>query len=298
MIGQLNETRQPMIASMTAYARTNQEGSWGSLTWELRSVNHRYLDITLKLPENARSSEAKIRAAIQTKCQRGKIEATLKYTPGLTAPVSLKLNETMLTQIADAYKTVHAKMLNVSIEASRLMSWPGLMETDFSDNDTLNLAIIHSLNEALDNFIATRQREGQGLVKFLLDHCENLRKQVVFIESHLPTLNAMQKDKFLARAKELQITLDKDRLEQEILIWAQRADVSEEIQRLHAHLHEVERVIQTGDVVGRRLDFLMQELNREANTLSSKSTHIDSTQAVIEIKVLIEQMREQVQNIE
>lgn len=287
-----------MIASMTAYAQAKQEGPWGTMTWELRAVNHRYLDLNLRLPETTRHNEPAIREAMQTKLQRGKVEAQLRYTPGSEAPVSLKLNETLLNQLADAYKTVHAKMFNVNIEASQLMNWPGVIETNVTDTSELDNAILQTLNSALEQFVACRKREGNGLKKFILERCQHLNQEVDKIADTVPAIIDKQREKLLARAAELQIDLDHDRLAAEVLLWAQKADVAEEVQRLRSHIEEVERIVNQGGVVGRRLDFLMQELNREANTLSSKSISNETTKAAVEMKVLIEQMREQVQNIE
>ncbi len=287
-----------MISSMTAYARASQEGDFGSITWELRAVNHRYLDLTLKLPETQRPLEPKIREQVQAVCKRGKFEALLKYAPGKNAPVSLKLNETLLADLSQACKTVHAQLFNVNVEASQLLSWPGMMQTAVADTTELDLAILALLNESLKKFVAARQREGEGLKQFLLERCAAITEETATIEADIAEILNAQKQKLLTRAKELEINLDTDRLEQEVLLWAQRADVAEELQRLRSHIAEVLRILEKGGVIGRRLDFLMQELNREANTLSSKSSGANITKAAVEIKVLIEQMREQVQNIE
>jgi len=287
-----------MIASMTAFTRKTATMACGSLTWELRAVNHRYLDMSVRLPEAFRHLEKATRDEIQHFIFRGKVEATLKFQPGDEVPFDMVVNESLLQQLAEAARQVESQFSSVTVNMVDLLNWQGMLETKQKNVEAVDAAVIALLKEVLADFILMRQREGLGIKQFILDRLLSLERHAVTVEARLPMVKQQASDKILKRFSELSIELDSARLEQEMLWLVQKSDVAEELHRLRAHITEVQRVLSGGKVVGRRLDFLMQELNREANTLGSKSADALMTQAVVELKVEIEQMREQVQNIE
>lgn len=286
------------IASMTAFACKTQETRWGLLTWEIRSVNHRYLEISLRVPDFLRDLEKNIRDQMQSYLSRGKIEAILRFQPGEEVPVDVVVNQILIKQLAEATKNVMQYFPQAQVDAMSILSWPGILQTKEVNVDAINKMILDLLEETLQELLACRQREGNSMLHYLQERLATVKQQLQLIQQQQPIILAASRQKILARLEEITTNLDKDRLEQEMVWLTQKADIAEELQRAEAHLTEVVRVLKQGGVVGRRLDFLMQELNREANTLGSKSMDAESTQAVVEIKVQIEQMREQVQNIE
>ncbi|MBI3777452.1 MAG: YicC family protein [Gammaproteobacteria bacterium] len=260
---------------MTAFARREAATPWGALTWELRSVNHRYLEIALRLPEELRALEPRVRELINTRLARGKVDGTLRFQPGEAAAGAIETNEDQVQRLLAAADRLRSHTPDVtSLRAIDILRWPGVLKAQPLDLDSLGAAALEALNATLDELAATRIREGA-------------REAVRIFRERLET-----------RLKEIKQQLDPARLEQEIVLFAQKSDVTEEIDRLTAHFAEIRRVFGQAGPAGRRLDFLMQELNREANTLSSKSTDTRLTNVAVELKVLIEQMREQVQNIE
>ncbi|MGH8442760.1 MAG: YicC/YloC family endoribonuclease [Nevskiaceae bacterium] len=287
-----------MIRSMTGYARAEAQGPWGRLAWELRSVNHRYLDLSLRLPDELRAIENEARQRLGTRLSRGKVEAGLRYSrEGAQAAVALDAGT--LRQLHDAVETVKRSGIAVApTDPVRLLSWPGVVRAESTDTAPLLAAALELLDRAAEDFTATREREGARVSDYLLERCGAIETHVSAVRSRLPQVRTQWVEKLRARCRELGVEVDPARLEQEVVLAAQRLDVDEELSRLAAHLTEVRQTLRRQDAVGRRLDFLMQELNREANTLSSKSQDAETTRLAVEIKVTIEQLREQVQNVE
>jgi len=288
-----------MPRSMTGFARREQRHPWGNLIVEIRSVNHRYLEPTFRLPDELRELEPKLRDSIRRSLQRGKVEVTFSLHKEATANQSLGLNQQRVQQLAQAAETVSGKLGNAApINPLELMQWPGVLQENDLDRDTLHAAVLELFQTALEQLIAHRNREGRELAQFIEQRLDKVSDRVGQVRKRLPDILNAQREKLHSKIAALKIELDPERLEQEIALLAQKADVDEELDRLDTHVAEVKHTLTQSSSLGRRLDFLMQELNREANTLSSKAVVADTTQAAVELKVLIEQMREQVQNIE
>ena len=289
-----------MIRSMTGFAGTDQQFDFGRLVWELRSVNHRYLELGLRLPEEFRTIEGDIRQLMGEFFARGKIDAALRFTPSRQAGGSkLVLNEPMGRQLLE----LHAQISGLcdQDEQPRLMSvlrWPGVVEEQPPDPAPLHEAAMKLLGETARKLQNARGREGDKLAQALHERLDGIERWVAQIRQWLPEIREALRTKMIDRVGELQQPLDPGRLEQEVAFLAQKIDVDEELDRLDAHVSEARRILELEEPVGRRLDFLMQEFNREANTLSAKSVDQRTTQAAVELKVLVEQMREQTQNIE
>ncbi len=288
-----------MIHSMTAFARRDLQAEWGSLAWEIRAVNHRYLELFLRLPEELRPIENKARELGRKRLARGKVECALRYTPAIQANGEIQINEPLAQQVASAAKAVSHHMDNAArIDPMEILSWPGVIESESIDAALIQQHALDLLSETLDELVATRQREGERLKEMIQQRCDAMRPLVEQAKTEIPKVMGLVREKLRERLQEFLEQMDEERLEQEMALQAQKLDVDEELDRLTTHLDEVERILKKGGAVGRRLDFLMQELHREANTLGSKSAHIETTRISVEMKVLIEQMREQVQNIE
>lgn len=289
-----------MIRSMTAFARQTVQQEWGTLVWEIRSVNHRYLEPSLKLPESMRHLENKLREKLRNTLKRGKVECSLRLQTQTTNNTGqLNVNAALLEQLIAAGETVQNKLQQpAALNPLELLQWPGIITEPDTDKDMICEQALSSFQAALEQLVASREREGAALKQFIEQRLDNIADITCAVKQQLPSILQAQRTKLQDRLTELKADFNNDRLEQEMVILAQKADVDEELDRLSAHLTEVRRVLNKGNDCGRRLDFLMQELNREANTLSSKSIVSDTTQAAVELKVLIEQMREQVQNIE
>ena len=286
-------------ASMTAFARHEAVTPWGALTWELRSVNHRYLDIALRLPEELRSLEPRVRELIGARLSRGKVDGTLRFQPGEAVAGAIEMNAEQVQRLLAAADDLRHHAQDIAqLRTIDVLRWPGVIKAAALDVESLGAAALESLSATLAELVATRHREGARLQEFMLARLQSMDEEVVKARVLLPEATRLFREKLEARLKELKQQLDPARLEQEIVLFAQKADVTEEIDRLTAHFAEIRRVFSQPGPAGRRLDFLMQELNREANTLSSKSTDTRLTNVAVELKVLIEQMREQVQNIE
>lgn len=284
---------------MTAFARSEAGTPWGALTWELRSVNHRYLEIALRLPEELRSLEPRVRELINTRLARGKVDGTLRFQASDAAAGTLDMNEEQAQRLLAAAGRLRGMVGDVaSLRAIDVLRWPGVLKAAPLDVESLGAAAMGALLVAVEEFIKTRQREGARMQEFMLQRLQSMEQLVVKATALLPEAARLFRERLEARLVELRQQLDPARLEQEMVLFAQRSDVTEEIDRLTAHFSEIRRVFGQTGPVGRRLDFLMQELNREANTLSSKSTDTRLTNIAVELKVLIEQVREQVQNIE
>jgi len=289
-----------MIRSMTGFARVERQYEFGRLSWEMRSVNHRYLDFGLRLPEEFRPLEAAIRKCLGQYLSRGKIDATLRFfaAPG-TAGSGLELNLALARELL----SVHGEMARLAstdqqADISQLLKWPGLIEEKRPDPAPLQTAAMELLVEAAQDLQAGRGREGEQMANAIRERLAGVAALTASIRSWLPEIRAALAQRMLDRIGDLQQPLDPGRIEQEVALLSQKIDVDEELDRLDAHVEEVYRVLDLEEPVGRRLDFLMQEFNRESNTLSSKSIDQRTTQAAVDLKVLIEQMREQVQNVE
>ncbi|MFT5889444.1 MAG: hypothetical protein ACI9BO_002271 [Zhongshania sp.] len=299
-IGFINDLQEIALTtcSMTAFAHQSLEYPWGTATWEIRSVNHRYLELSFKLPENWRHLEPALRDALRKNLQRGKVECALKIQLQ-NQQQALQLNNALATQVLNAANTLSKDISNSApINVLELLRWPGILEAQSTDDVAISQQLLDGFQTALKDQLGHREREGEALNELIVQRLNSISAIVADIRSKMPSIVSAQRDKLQQRLADLKVELDPERLEAEIALIAQKADVDEELDRLDTHVIEVRRILSLGGASGRRLDFLMQELNREANTLSSKAVVADSTQAAVELKVLIEQMREQIQNIE
>ncbi len=288
-----------MIRSMTAFAHHESATPQGKLNWEIRTVNHRYLDVSIRLPEEFRAQENAFRATIQSQLQRGKLDASLRYTPGSGEDNTVVINEPLARALIIACRQIEAFTDSPEqLKAVDILRWPGVTQDSPPDLDKLSIQASDLLDIALRDLIATREREGTRLAEFIDQRCDQIAEIIVRIRKRRPEIIQGIREKIHARLEDLDITPDNNRLEQELVLLAQRLDVDEELDRLLAHLDEITAVLEREEPIGRRLDFLMQELHREANTLASKSNDAETTQSAVDLKVLIEQMREQIQNIE
>ena len=292
-----------MIYSMTGYATVSEELPLGTLSVEVRSVNHRYLDVQFRLPDELRSFEPGMRELVAARLTRGKVECRVSFQKTPSSDVSLQLNGPLLDQLVELERSVRVRLPAApTLTVSDVVRWPGMIEADALPLEQLREQAQALLERAVEDFSAARAREGEKLKALLLERVTHMEALVEKIKPRVPQLVATYQERLVARLKDAlkdaAAALDEDRLRQELVMYASKVDVEEELSRLVAHLAETRRILTRGGAAGKRLDFLMQELNREANTLGSKSVDIDVSQASVELKVLIEQMREQVQNIE
>lgn len=288
-----------MMRSMTGYARSESQGPWGRLSWEMRGVNHRYLDLQFKLPDDFRSLENEFRTQATAHVARGKVECGLRYQREGAAGGSITVDEARLDDVRSALDLISQKLTAVALpDALRVLAYPGVTREDSADTAPMLKAARQLFEQTLQDFTDTRSREGQRLLEFLVERCDTLQVLAAQVRERYALVRGAWWERMRSRAREMGVELDPARLEQELVIALQRLDVEEEISRLLSHLVEVRATLERPEPVGRRLDFLMQELNREANTLSSKSQDAEMTRYAVEMKVGIEQMREQVQNIE
>jgi uncharacterized protein (TIGR00255 family) len=288
-----------MIRSMTAFARQQEHGEYGELTWEIRSVNHRFLETTVRLPEDLRGIEPVVRERVTARLGRGKVECNLRFKTQGAGVARLQVNDALVDQImAAADHMAHRLHSSHNPSVMDILRWPGVLESGELDLTPVQEAAVALLDRAIDTLLETREREGDRLAQLIAQRVEAMRGQIEVARERMPLVIEAVRERLRARLEELAGNLDPERLEQEMALLAQRLDVDEEMDRLRTHLDEVSRVLEQDEPVGRRLDFLMQELNREANTLGSKSADSETTAVSVEMKVLIEQMREQVQNIE
>ena len=286
-----------MIRSMTGFAAATRELPIASLSAELKSVNGRYLDLQFRLPEELRAAEPALRELIQTRVGRGKVECRVSVTPPAGTAPRISVNEGLLAALADASRTVRAAIPDAQpLSIGEVLHWPGVLADDRSA--LLRETCVALVNEVLAEFAATKSREGEKLAKMLIEHVARMKTLVAYIQPKLPEAIAAYESKLAARLREALGETNEERIRQEIALFVAKADVAEELTRLQAHLDEVSRVVHAGGAAGKRLDFLMQELNREANTLGSKAVSKELSDASLELKLLIEQMREQIQNIE
>ena len=288
-----------MIHSMTGFAAQTRDLGPVSLHIELRSVNSRYLDLFFRIGDELRQAEPALRERITAKLTRGKVECRLNLQTNGAAPRSLALNTALLDQLREAEQLVRERLPQAGcLSVNEVLRWPGMLADDGVSFEQLQPALIELAQAALDELAATRRREGDKLAAMIRERLVRLRELVAQAEPRVPAIVAEYQERLATRLRDAVAALDEDRIRQEVALFAQRIDVAEELSRLSTHLDEVERILAAGGAAGKRLDFLMQELNREANTLASKSAATDVTGIAMEMKVLIEQMREQVQNIE
>ena len=294
-----------MVQSMTAFAREEISAEWGAAAWELRSVNHRYLDVSLRLPEELRSLDAAVRERIGARVRRGKVDCSLRIQPIAGAAAGLSLDLDLAERLLDARRKVEATARRSPgglplrpPTAVDILRWPGVVEPPGIDRAAVGEATLGLLDRALDVLVAARAREGAKLGDLVGRRCDEIANIAARVRTALPDVQERYRSRLVARLDEARIDSDPNRLAQELVLFASRTDVAEELDRLDAHVTEVRDALGGGSPIGRRLDFLMQELQREANTLGSKSADADTSRASVDLKVLIEQMREQVQNIE
>jgi uncharacterized protein (TIGR00255 family) len=287
-----------MISSMTGFARHERTGPFGTLVCEIRSVNHRYLDATLRLPDSCRALETELRQSLSRDLKRGKVDCTLQQRASQDA-VSLDIDQAALDRLV-----ARLRQLNIALEQTthvdpiELLRWPGVLREAENNTEQLQAAVRELFARTLADLAGARAREGARLAALIETRCASLAEMVTGLRTRLPEAQARIGQRFTERVQELKAQVDPDRIEQEIALLLQRFDVAEELDRLAGHIEETRRTLAGTEPAGRRLDFLMQEFNREANTLSSKSQDLETTRTAVEMKVLIEQMREQVQNIE
>ena len=284
-----------MTKSMTAFARSES----GHISWEIRSVNHRYLEVGLKVPDAFRSLEISLRNKLKARLNRGKIDCQLRIGHSQASEASLSIDEKLLEDLTDALATIIPKLETVApVNPLEVLKWPGILSEPTEDEESIKKTVVELFDSALAQLIEMRSSEGAELRKIILEKLADLRSIVDQAATEAPIISARQRDKMISKLNDLNIDADPGRIEQELVIMAQKSDVAEELDRLNTHIEEVSATLDSKEAVGRRLDFLMQELNREANTLSSKAVATNTTIQAVELKVAIEQMREQIQNIE
>ena len=287
-----------MTSSMTAFARKQADFPWGTLVWEIRSVNHRYLEPAFRLPEQFRSVETALRDVLRSSLSRGKIEAQLKFLPDLSEAGKIQVNEALLQQLNHTIQKV-ANASSASMPSSLdILKWPGIIQEQEQESKVIEEASLSLFRNTVQLLKEHRDREGAELEKTIEGRLAAITNIVNDIREALPDILERQKQRLQEQVAELTSEVDPERLEQELVLIMQKADIFEEIDRLDAHVKEIRHVLSRNEPIGRRLDFLMQELNREANTICSKSVVTETTLNAVELKVLIEQMREQIQNIE
>ena len=288
-----------MLKSMTAFARVEQNHPIGNFVWELRSINHRYLEVNFRLVEELRSAEFDLRKIIQSKVSRGKIDCTFRLRPTVDSEINLCINEKLLDSLLQQARKLQEQVPEAGgLNPVELLSWPGVTEQNQIDQVELSKTAKILFEQSLTSLIENRGLEGDRMRELIVQRGVQLKELVKTVRARRPEVLAAIRTKITSRIEDLQVETDQNRLEQELVFITQKLDVEEELDRLDSHLQELDSVVNNNQPVGRRLDFLMQELNREANTLSSKSADIVTTQAAVDMKVFIEQMREQVQNIE
>ena len=294
-----------MVHSMTAFAREELDAAWGTAAWELRSVNHRYLDVSLRLPEELRALDAGVRERVAAQVRRGKVECSLRIQPSASGLGGLALDLDLVERVLTAARTVETRARETpggrplrAPTALDILRWPGIVYPPGIDSASVGAAALDLLDRALASLVESRAREGAKLAEMVTRRCKEVASIAARVRTVLPEVQEKYRTRLVARLEEVRAEIDPHRFTQELVMFASRTDVAEELDRLDAHVTEVRDALASGSPVGRRLDFLMQELQREANTLGSKSADPDSSRASVDLKVLIEQMREQVQNIE
>lgn len=287
-----------MIYSMTAFARLEIKKDWGDAVWEMRSVNQRYLENYFRLPEQFRGLENTLREKLRQNLTRGKIECALRIESKKSANAVLNLNKELADQVIQSLRWLKAQAGEGEINLTEVLRYPGVVEAQEEDLDVISQDLLLAFDELLRDFIAMRGREGEKLQGIIQQRLDAISIEADKVRAQMPAVLQWQRERLLQRFEEAQINLDPQRVEQEMILLAQRVDVAEELDRLQMHVKETANILKKGGAVGRKLDFMMQELNRESNTLASKSINADITASAVELKVLIEQMREQIQNLE
>lgn len=286
-----------IIHSMTGSASKLVNSQLANINIDISSVNGRYLEIYLKLPDNLRHLDSKLRALCQEKLTRGKLDCYITYA--LNAQASLNIDVNQLEALSEALNQVEKTIPNAcNLNPMEILQYPGILKQPANIQDLIDEQVLENFAKALDSLVKTRESEGEKLKQALQVRLDLIEKQADLIEAQLTNLTKIEREKILKKIEDLKIEIDPQRIEQEVAIIAQKADVEEEYDRLRAHIKEVRAILDKGGICGKRLDFMMQEFNRESNTLASKASNLDITRIAVELKVLIEQMREQVQNIE
>ena len=287
-----------MIYSMTAFARLEVKKDWGDAVWEIRSVNQRYLENFFRLPEQFRGLENTLREKLRQSLTRGKIECSLRIETKKQTNAELNLNKELANQVIQSLQWIKAQAGEGEINLTDVLRYPGVVEAQEQDLDAISQDLLTAFDDLLTDFIAMRGREGDKLNDMIQQRLDAIAVEADKVRSQMPTVLQWQRERLLQRFEDAQVNLDPQRVEQEMILLAQRVDVAEELDRLQMHVKEIMNILKKGGAVGRKLDFMMQELNRESNTLASKSINADITASAVELKVLIEQMREQIQNLE
>ena len=287
-----------MIYSMTAFARLEVKKDWGDAVWEIRSVNQRYLENFFRLPEQFRGLENTLREKLRQSLTRGKIECSLRIETKKQTNAELNLNKELANQVIQSLQWIKAQAGEGEINLTDVLRYPGVVEAQEQDLDAISQDLLTAFDDLLTDFIAMRGREGEKLNDIIQQRLDAIAVEADKVRSQMPAVLQWQRERLLQRFEDAQINLDPQRVEQEMILLAQRVDVVEELDRLQMHVKETTNILKKGGAVGRKLDFMMQELNRESNTLASKSINADITASAVELKVLIEQMREQIQNLE
>ena len=287
-----------MIHSMTAFSRVEVKGDWGNAVWEIRSVNQRFLETYFRLPEQFRSIEPVLRERFRKALNRGKVECGLRFNANPATKGKLSLNKNLANQLLEHASWVNEQTLNSQVNPIDIMRWPGVMEAEEADMDSIQADILKGFDQGLKDFIAARASEGENMKVLIEQRLDGIVDEAEKVKGHMPEVIQWQRKRIIDKFTDAKIELESSRVEQELVMLAQKMDVDEEIDRLFSHVKETNNILNKGGAQGRRLDFMMQEFNREANTLGSKSINADITNSAVELKVLIEQMREQIQNIE
>ena len=287
-----------MIYSMTAFARLEVKKDWGDAVWEIRSVNQRYLENFFRLPEQFRGLENTLREKLRQSLTRGKIECSLRIETKKQTNCELNLNKELANQVIQSLQWIKAQAGEGEINLTDVLRYPGVVEAQEQDLDAISQDLLTAFDDLLTDFIAMRGREGEKLNDIIQQRLDAIAVEADKVRSQMPAVLQWQRERLLQRFEDAQVNLDPQRVEQEMILLAQRVDVAEELDRLQMHVKETTNILKKGGAVGRKLDFMMQELNRESNTLASKSINADITASAVELKVLIEQMREQIQNLE
>ncbi|AOH36197.1 YicC/YloC family endoribonuclease [Luteimonas sp. JM171] len=285
-----------MTRSMTAYAAAERQTAWGTLGCELRAVNHRFLELGTRLPDELRALEPALRERVSARVSRGKLDLTMRLRT--VAQHALGVDEAALERLSALVQSLQSRFPGLTTEVTGLLQLPGVLQGPQVDAEALQAEALALLDEVLAQFLEARRREGDKLAAVIAERVDGIKQVVAHVRAMMPAIREGQRAKLEARVADLEQPLDPGRLEQELVLWLQKLDVEEELDRLDSHIEEIGRVMAADGPVGRRLDFLLQEFNREANTLGSKSVDRRSSQAAVELKVLIDQVREQVQNLE
>ncbi|MGR6860359.1 YicC/YloC family endoribonuclease [Aliivibrio salmonicida] len=287
-----------MIYSMTAYARREVKGDWGTAVWEIRSVNQRYLETYFRMPEQFRGLEPVLRERFRKRLARGKVECHLRFEANNAASSELRINEDLARQVIKAAQWVKTESGEGGINPFQVLQWQGVMEAPEQDFDSINKELLVEFELAVNDFVEARANEGENMKALIVQRLDAITTEATKVRARMPEILEWQRNRLLTKFEDAKIELDSGRVEQELILLAQKSDVAEELDRLDSHVKETTKVMNKGGACGRKLDFMMQEFNREANTLASKSISTDVTASGVELKVLIEQMREQIQNIE